>query len=223
MVGATERPARRLIVTLFAVSLTLAACGGDDTTSPTGDAESTPTSESETNTTAGSEPSATTTTQPMTETTEATDATSAAIEVDPTALPTDPSGFDTWSQDLCTLYSVEQLDSYFVGKGDLAISEPLDRGCTWAVEGFPRKHYVDIVVVEDGANAIHLVDGQIDASGTQVDIAHGPFDVIAMIPTPDGAYLRMRVYGEFDKPPGPLGSYLDDAVAGLAENLVSRF
>ena len=220
MVGATQKPARGLIATLIAVSLTLAACGGDDTTSTTDDEEPTSTTESAANTTAGPESSATTT-QPMTETTEA--AASTAIEVDPTTLPADPSGFDTWSEDLCTLYSVEQLDSYFVGKGELATTEPLDRGCKWAVEGFPRSHYVDIVVVEDGTDAGFVIDGQIDAAGTQVDIAHGPEDIVAMIPTPDGAYLRVRIHGDFDAPPGPLGSYLDDAAAGLAENLVSRF
>lgn len=219
MVGATQRPARGLIATLIAVSMTLAACGGGDTSSPTGDEEPTSTTESAANTTAGSESSATTT-QPMTETTEAT--ASAAIEVDPTALPADPSGFDTWSEDLCTLYSIEQLDSYFVGKGELATTQPLDRGCMWAVEGFPRRHYVDIVFVDDGTDAIYLVDGQIDAAGTQVDIAHGPEDIVAMIPTPDGAYLRVLIHGDFDAPPGPLESYLDDAIAGLAENLVSR-
>ena len=37
----------------------------------------------------------------------------AAIEVDPSALPTDPSGFDTLAADLCALYAVEDLDAFF--------------------------------------------------------------------------------------------------------------
>jgi len=220
MLRAIQKRTRGLVATLIAGSLTLAACGGGDTNSTDVDGEPTSTTAVVADTTGASQPAGTTTSEPMTETTEA--AASAAIEVDPTALPADPSGFDTWSADLCTLYSVEQLDSYFVGKGDLATTEPLDRGCKWAVEGFPRSHYVDIVVVDDGTDAIYLVDGQIDAAGTQVDIAHGPEDIVAMIPTPDGAYLRVLIHGDFDAPSGPLGSYLDDAIAGLAENLVSR-
>lgn len=221
MVGTTQAPTRRLVATLIAVSLTLVACGGGDTTSPTGDVEPTSTTKSVANTTGGSEPSVTTTSQPTTETTEATG--SARIELDPTALPADPSGFDTWSEDLCTLYSPEQLDSFFLGRGGLVMAEPLDRGCRWAVEGLPRSHFVDIVFVEDGTDSTYLIDGQIDAAGTQVDIAHGPSDIVAMIPTPDGAYLRVLVHGSFEAPAGPLGSYLDNAAAGLAENLVSRF
>lgn len=199
MVGNTSRAARGLLGTLIAGSMTLAACGGGDTTSPTADAESAPTTDSAVNTTAASEPSGTTTSQPMTETTAtgSTEAASAATEVDATALPADPSGCDTWYEDLCTLDTVEQLDSYFVGKGDLTTTEPLDRGCRWAVEGFPRSHYVDI--------------------------AHGPSDIVAMIPTPDGSFLKVLIHGSFDAPSGPLGSYLDDAAAGLAENIVSRF
>lgn len=221
MVGATQKPVRGLIATLVAVSMTLVACGGGDTTAPTADVETTSPTEAVANANGGSEPSGTTTSQPMTDTTDATG--SARIELDLTALPTDPSGFDTWSEDLCTLYSPEQLDSYFVGRGELATTEPLDRGCRWAVEGLPRRHFVDIVIVDDGTDSPYLIDGQIDAAGTQADIAHGPSDIIAMIPTPDGAFIRVLIHGRFDAPPGPLGSYLDDAAAGLVENLVSRF
>lgn len=221
MTETTPKPARGLFAISIAVSLAVAACGGGDTSAPTDGGQSTSTTVSAANTTTAAEPSATTTTQPMTETTAATG--SASIEVDVSALPTDPSGFDTWSEDLCTLYSPDQLDSYFVGRGELATTEPLDRGCRWSVEGFPRSHYVDIVVVEDGTDATFVIDGQIDAAGTQVDIAHGPVDIVAMIPTPDGAFLKVLIHGDFDAPPGPLGSYLDDAAAGLAENIVSRF
>lgn len=214
-----------LTASLIALSLTLAACGGEaaepdngsQTTADTGATSATqpasPTTQPASQTT---EPS-----EPATDTSEAPD--SANIEVDPSALPSDPSGYDTWSADLCSLYTPEQLDSFFVGKGELSTTEPLENGCRWSVEGFPRSHYVDILVVADGTDSGFQLVEQLDVAGTQVDIGHGPEDIVAMIPTPDGRFLRVLIHGAFDAPSGPLDHYLDDAASGLSENLISRF
>jgi hypothetical protein len=215
MPGPRARLARGPITTLLALTLIVTACGGGET------------ADQEDSTTTTGDGAVTSTTGTMTETSEPTETTAAAesasIEVDPSALPSDPSGYDTWSTDLCSLYTPEQLDSFFLGKGELAVSEPLDGGCRWAVDGLPRSHYVDIVVVADGTDTAFQITGQVDVDGTSVDIAHGPEDLVAIIPTPDGAFLRVLIHGGFDAPPGPLGDYLDEAGTGLAENLVSRF
>lgn len=210
---------------LVVLSLALAACGGGDVAEPDDSSQNT----AETGASATTQPASPTTqpasqtTDPSETTTETTEAaSSASIEVDPAALPADPSGYDTWSTDLCTLYTPEQLDAFFVGKGELVATEPLDQGCRWSVEGFPRSHYVNIVVVEDGTDSGFQLVEQLDIAGTQVDIGHGPEDIVAMIPTPDGTFLRVRIHGDFDAPPGPLDHYLDDAASGLAENLISR-
>lgn len=218
MPGPRSGSARGPIATLLALTLTVVACGGGETadqgdTSTAGEGAAASTTEATTQTTDSAEPA--------TDTTAA--AGSSSIEVDPSALPSDPSAYDTWSGDMCSLYSSEQLDSFFVGKGELATTQPLDRGCRWAVDGLPRSHYVDIVVVADGNDAVFQIVEQADVDGTSVDIGRGPEDLVVMIPTPDNEYLRLLIHGDFDAPPGPLDGYLDEAGIELARNLVSRY
>ncbi len=146
----------------------------------------------------------------------------ATIQVDPSALSTDASGFDTLTEDLCALYSVEALDAFFEGAGELTTSEPIDGGCSWSVEGLPRSHYVNATLTDEGS-VFGIAEGErVDVAGVEVHLQRGPGDAWATVPTPDGRFIAIRVHGDFDVEGRALDGALDPAALGLADNLVDR-
>ena len=149
-------------------------------------------------------------------------AAAAAIEVDAAALPGEPAGFATLAADLCTLWTVEELDAFFGGAGGLAVSEPLPDGCRWAVEGLPRTHYVDATTSdEDKVDAV-MEGERTTVDGVAVHLQRGPEDAWATVATPDGRHLVLRVHGDFDVEQRALDGGLDPAASALAENVVGR-
>jgi hypothetical protein len=195
------------------------ACGGETTeqTVETTDSETTTSSVPDTTatSTAGDDDSSTTTT--------AGDDGGAAIEVNVSALPTDPTGFDSWSADICSLFTPEQLDAFFGGVGEIALSEGGGEDCRWAVEGFPRSHYVDVDLVADETDTIFLIVEDASVNDLGVAIGHGPLDIIGVVPTPDGRFLRVLIHGAFEVPSGPQEHFLDPALIAFIENVTSRY
>lgn len=207
---------RRLMLGVL-LAMLVGACGGDTTA----DTDAIP--ESETTTTSPT-PATTTTTggdDASTSTTVGGEG-GVLIEVDTSALPTDPTGFDNWSDDMCSLYTPEEIDAFFGGVGDITVSEGGGEDCRWAVEGFPRSHYVDVDIVDDGTDTIFLIVEDADVNDLEVAIGHGPLDIIGVVPTPDGRFLRVLIHGAFEAPTGQ-EHFLDPALIALIENVTSRY
>ncbi len=211
---------RRMMLGVL-LAMLVGACGGDTTVETDAIPESKTTTTS-TPATTTSTTSATGDDDPSTSTTTTGGEGGALIEVDTSALPTDPTGFDSWSGDMCSLYTPEQLDAFFGGVGDIAVSEGGGEDCRWAVEGFPRSHYVDVDIVDDGTDTIFLIVEDADVNDLEVAIGHGPLDIIGVVPTPDGRFLRVLIHGAFEVPTGQ-EHFLDPALIALIENVTSRY
>lgn len=207
------------------VALALQACGGDEVSDPPGDAVASETEDETSGSTTNDEVVAGDVEDDGATDQSSDDASPApeAITVDDAALPDEPAGFETLAADLCALWSVDDLDAFFGGAGGLAVSEPLDRGCRWAVEGLPRSHYVDVATSEeDKANGV-LEGERTTVAGVDVHMQRGPEDAWATVSTPDGRFLVIRVHGDFEVEQRALDGGLDPAAMALAENVIARF